>query len=185
MIYTASVYILKCVYLIIPGAFAVMTPIFVKDHFKKLAVPVDLGRTFRGKPLFGKNKTYRGFIFGTLAAMIFAYLQKVLYQFPFFQSISFVDYAGVNILLFGFLMGFGAMFGDLVKSFFKRRCNIEPGKPFMPWDQIDAVIGGFAFILPLFKPTLLMFVTVLIVSFLIHVTNRTIAYKLKFSKDRW
>jgi len=185
MIYDIALYTVKCIYLIIPGAFAIMTPMFVKNYFKWLAVPVDHGRTFGGKPLFGKNKTYRGFVFGTLAAMIFAYMQKILHQLSFFQEISFVDYNEVNIILFGFLIGFGALFGDLVKSFFKRRLGIAPGKPFMPWDQIDAVIGGFVFILPVFKPTLLMFFTVLLVSFLIHLLNRTIAYKLKLSKDRW
>ena len=178
-------YILKCIYFIVPGAFAVMTPIFVKDHFKWLAIPVDFGKTFKGKPLFGKNKTYRGFVSGVLVCIIFAYLQKFLYQSRSFHNLSFVDYYGIDILLFGFLMGFGALFGDLVKSFFKRQIGIDPGKPFMPWDQIDSVIGGFVFILPLFRPTLIMFVTVLIVSFLIHITNRTIAYKLKLSKDRW
>lgn len=56
---------------------------------------------------------------------------------------SFVNYT-VNPLIFGLLMGSGAMLGDIVKSFFKRRLNIKSGNPFPPFDQLDFILGALA-----------------------------------------
>jgi CDP-2,3-bis-(O-geranylgeranyl)-sn-glycerol synthase len=33
------------------------------------------------------------------------------------------------------------MAGDAVKSFLKRRAGIRPGRPWIPFDQIDFVVG--------------------------------------------
>ena len=177
-------YIIKCIYIIIPGALAVIIPLLVKN-LKFLDIPVDMNTKFRGKPLFGRNKTIRGFVFGIAAAIAFSFFQRWLYRFSFFEAISFVNYTEINVLLFGFLMGFGALFGDLVESFFKRQLDIKPGKPFIPWDQIDAPLGGMVFILPVYQPTLLMVASILLISFLIHIANRTIAYNLGIAKERW
>lgn len=45
-------------------------------------------------------------------------------------------------LALGLACGFGALGGDALKSLVKRRCGIAPGKPWMPADQLDFVIGG-------------------------------------------
>jgi len=58
--------------------------------------------------------------------MIAFYLQVLLY--PYVSEYTFFDYTEVNILIIGFLFGFGALLGDLVESFFKRRIGIESGK---------------------------------------------------------
>ncbi len=34
------------------------------------------------------------------------------------------------------------MGGDAAKSFVKRRLGIAPGKPWIPWDQVDFVLGA-------------------------------------------
>ena len=39
-------------------------------------------------------------------------------------------------------MGFGALLGDLIESFFKRQVGIGSGKPWFPFDQIDWVLGS-------------------------------------------
>ena len=44
--------------------------------------------------------------------------------------------------ILGFLLGFGALAGDAIKSFFKRALNIAPGKPWFPFDQLDSVLGA-------------------------------------------
>jgi len=129
--------IIEIIWFMLPGIFATMTPVFFRK-VKFLDIPIS-------KKLFGKNKTYRGFFFGIIASILIVLFQKIVYQFSFFQSISFLDYSSVNILLLGFLLGFGALFGDLVKSFFKRRLNIEPGKSFPIFDQIDFVLGIVVF----------------------------------------
>ena len=139
-------FIASVFYLMLPAYFANMAPVLVKDiHlFDFLAKPIDFGKKIKGKPILGSHKTFRGFIFGVIFALIIAYVQHILYRYPFFSSISFINYS--NWIAVGFLLGFGALFGDSVKSFFKRRVGIKPGHRFIPWDELDYTIGSLLFI---------------------------------------
>jgi CDP-2,3-bis-(O-geranylgeranyl)-sn-glycerol synthase len=38
------------------------------------------------------------------------------------------------------------MAGDAAKSFVKRRLGIPPGRPWIPWDQVDFVLGALALV---------------------------------------
>src|SRR3989344_8741788 len=98
--------IFKVAYLLVPAIFANITPVLVKKHFKKLDYPIDFGIKIFGKRIFGKNKTFRGFIFGMLISLIFALIQKLLHNYDFFKSLSLINYSSVNIILFGLLCGF-------------------------------------------------------------------------------
>ncbi|PLX25913.1 hypothetical protein C0580_00945, partial [Candidatus Parcubacteria bacterium] len=69
--------------------------------------------------------------------------QRYIYNIN--PAYAIVDYNSINIWYLGFLMGFGALFGDLVRSFVKRRVGIAPGKAWFPWDQIDFIIGAAIF----------------------------------------
>ncbi len=112
--------ILQTLWLFLPALLANLTPPLVKK-IDILNYPVDFGAKFRGQRVFGDHKTIRGLVFGVLVAMIVAYLQMMLYSYPAFQWLSIIDYPYYNVLLLGFLLGFGALFGDMVKSFFKRQ----------------------------------------------------------------
>jgi len=106
---------------ILPAAFANMAPVFVKK-VNFLNYPVDLNFKFRQKRLFGKNKTFRGLFFGVLAGAL----------------------GGILILdkiILGTILGFLALFGDLLGSLIKRQFNIAPGQMCFPLDQLDWVIG--------------------------------------------
>ena len=84
-------YLIKIIYFILPAAFANMAPVLVKK-LAALNVPLDFNMNFYGKRLFGKNKTWRGLVFGVLFAMLISLLQAYLYQFNIIKSISFLDY---------------------------------------------------------------------------------------------
>jgi|SRR3989344_3292597 len=131
--------LVKIFWFLLPAGIANIIPALVRK-WKFLDFPVDFGIYFRGERLFGQNKTWRGFVFGILGAIIFVYIQQILY--PQWMFISLINYDYVNVFYFGFLIGFGALFGDLVKSFFKRRMGISPGKPWVPFDQVDYVLGA-------------------------------------------
>lgn len=171
-------FLLKSFYFMLPAYFANMAPVIVKNWFNKLAIPIDLG-----KNIFGNNKTFRGFIFGILFAIIIAYLQFLSYRFNFFRNLSFIDYS--NWFIIGFLFGFGALFGDLVKSFIKRRLNIKPGERFVPWDQLDFVIGSLIFANIVVDITLKMILSTTIISFIGHILVNHTAYYLKMRKEKW
>ena len=178
-------YIIQALYFMLPAYFANMAPLFVRKTFNCLAIPVDGGKVWRGKPILGSHKTLRGFIFGVLAAIGLMYLQQWLYQFPSIKNVSLLNYPEINPILYGFLFGFGALFGDSVKSFFKRRINIKPGVPWFPWDQLDLVFGSLIFISFVFKPPLYVIAIVLILHPILHVLVKHIAFYLHIEKTKW
>ncbi len=177
-------FILTCFYLIIPGAVANMMPVFVR-HIDFLNISVDFNKKWRGNPIFGSHKTYRGFFFGILGAIVVSYFQKLLSVYPFFQQISFFDYTKTSFVLIGFLIGFGVLFGDLVKSFFKRRHGIKPGAKFFPWDQIDLVIGALVFISFIKIPSWQMILFFLLVGPMLHIFFNHIGYWLKIRETKF
>src|SRR5207247_9533425 len=88
---------------------------------QRLAIPLDSGRTFRGRPLFGANKTVRGFVimvpatgasFAALAGVLGGMRAGLAGLWP-------VSSADCGLL--GTWAGFGFMFGELPNSFVKRQ----------------------------------------------------------------
>lgn len=175
-------FILKCFYLMLPAYFANMAPVMVKK-ISLFAFPVDFDKKLNDKPILGKNKTFRGLVFGVIFAIVISYFQFLLYNIEFYKNLSFFNYQ--NWLLFGFLIGFGALIGDLAKSFFKRRLGIEPGAKFVPFDQTDFVVGALIFIMPIFELTLRIFIVSLLLSFVLHIIVNHIAFYLKIRNEKW
>lgn len=176
------VFILKCFYLMLPAYFANMAPVIVKK-INLLAFPVDFNQQIGNQPVLGKNKTFRGLVFGVVFALTVAYVQSLLYNVGFFKSISFFDYH--NWLLFGILMGSGALIGDLAKSFFKRRLGLKPGAKFVPFDQTDFAVGALLLIMPVFEITLTIFIVSLVLSFVLHIAVNHLSFYLKIRNEKW
>jgi CDP-2,3-bis-(O-geranylgeranyl)-sn-glycerol synthase len=183
---------LKSIYFIVPAYFANMAPVLAQKIklFENLNKPIDSGIELSDKqPLFGKNKTYRGFAVAIIAGLIGAYLQMWLYNYSFFKSVSLgIDYSNpLNPLFLGILLGVGALVGDLVKSFFKRRIAIKSGKSFVPWDQIDFVLGSYLFVMPIYYSYInwLLILSSLIMSFFFHIIVNHAAFYLGIRKEKW
>ncbi len=177
-----SLFALKCLYLMLPAYFANMAPVIARK-INLFAYPIDFNKQINKNPIFGKNKTYRGLVFGVVFALAIAFAQFLLYGAEVFRNISFFDYQNWHI--FGILMGLGALLGDLVKSFFKRRIGIEPGEKFVPFDQTDFVVGALLFIIPVFDLTLKIFIFSLVLSFLLHIAVNHAAFYLKIRNEKW
>jgi len=175
-------FVLQVVGLIIPAGVANMAPVLSSRTFKFLAKPVDLNKTFRGIRIFGDHKTWRGVIIAPLAGLLIFYLQRYLYQFGFFEELSFFNYESMSPL-FGLMLGLGAIVGDLIKSFFTRQMKIKPGKSWFPFDQIDWILGAFVFALPLYVPTLPMIAVAIFAGIVLHILTNLIGYALKIKKD--
>lgn len=175
-------YLIKIILFLLPAAIANMAPIvFKKVNF--LNYPIDFNKKFLGKPLLGNHKTFRGFFFGIICAIIVVYLQAYFYEF--IKDYSIVRYSEINILFFGFLMGFGALLGDSIKSFFKRRIKINPGKVWMPFDQIDWIIGAYAFSLIYVKMDWIFFISLLVFGFFGHLITNYVGYKIGLKKNKF
>ena len=115
---------LAVIYLFLPAIAANIAPVLADSDnlFPSLNKPLDKGHSYNNKRILGDNKTIRGVIVGTLAGALVGLLQG-------------------NLLL-GLGMGLGALWGNAFKSLIKRRLDIKPGAGWMPWDQIDFVIGA-------------------------------------------
>jgi len=174
--------ILISIYLMLPAYLANMMPVFVKK-INFLNYPVDFNKKFKNKPILGTHKTFRGLFFGIIVGIIIAYIQYLLRNYSFFANISLLNYE--YWILIGFLLGFGALVGDMAKSFFKRRVNIKPGAKFIPWDQLDYSIGSLLFISIIFIPSWQIILTVLILNFLLHISANHIGYYLKIREVKW
>ncbi|MFH2020457.1 MAG: CDP-archaeol synthase [archaeon] len=170
--------ILQVIYFMLPAYAATIAPVFA-NKISFLNFPVDFGYKLGKCRLFGKNKTYRGFFFGTIAALMVALAQANLYQISAIRKISLVDYN--NPALTGFILGFGALFGDLVKSFFKRRQGIREGVDWIPYDQADFVIGTFVLGASIMNIAMYYWLINIIISPLLHfiVVRISILHKIR------
>jgi CDP-2,3-bis-(O-geranylgeranyl)-sn-glycerol synthase len=166
-----------------------MTPPLAKKAgiLKSLAKPIDSNRTFRGKPILGSHKTWRGAVCGIIVAILVSFLQSWLYRFPLIQDISLMNYQKINVLLFGFLISSGAILGDLVSAFFKRRLALKPGAKFIPLDQINYVIGDFVLfsLTPFFKIKISIWIALFFLTFFLHIIINRLGYNLKLHSAKW
>jgi len=174
--------ILKSLFLMLPAYFANMAPVFAKK-IDFLDYPIDFNKKLNKKPILGSHKTFRGLFFGVLAGLIIACIQYLLKDYSFFSNISLLDYS--NWLLIGLLLSFGALAGDIVKSFVKRQLNIKPGKSFIPWDQIDYTLGSLVFISIIYIPSIEIIITAIIINFLLHIIANQLGYYLGLQKVKF
>ncbi len=136
--------------------------------------PIDGGKKFSdGRPIFGPGKTIRGFIGGLIAGTIFAVLQGL-------AAGSLPSYA-----LRGFLFSLGALIGDLLGSFVKRRMNMERGAPAPVMDQLGFVIVAMLFAGLVFTPSWEVVVTILIITLPIHLITNIVGHRLKLKDKPW
>ena len=116
------------------------------QSLKKFNFPIDFYVKIRGKRILGDHKTVRGFLAAILFGIVSCFLEVLIYSNSYsIRELIPIDYYTINPIILGALLGFGALIGDALKSFFKRRINIEPGMSWFPFDQIDYIIGGIVF----------------------------------------
>jgi len=79
-------------------------------------------------------------------------------------------------------LGFGALFGDTAKSFFKRQKGIQPGRSWFPFDQVDYIVGGVAFSLLYIRLSFVEYILLFIVWFLMHPLTTFVGYLLRLRR---
>lgn len=175
--------ILFALWFFAPVGIANASPVFANrvPILQKLGMPIDGGRTFRGKRIFGDHKTLRGLLAGTLFGFLTTTLQMFLFDnFSFFENISrSVDYSSPVVLLMGAALGFGALAGDAIKSFFKRQFSVPSGQSWFPFDQIDYIVGAILISLPFVTLDIKDYLVIAIVWFLIHPAATIVGWLLK------
>ena len=146
------------------------------DLYASWKEPIDGGRKFRGKRIFGDSKTWRGVAVAVIGSIATVFLQKHV-LFDVAQTLAVVDYAQVSVLMLGTAIGASAMAGELPNSFVKRRLGIAPGSTarrpvrrvaFWVWDQVDLLTLSWPALLPWVHPTLGLVTASFVLALVVH-----------------
>lgn len=133
--------------------------------------PIDGGKKLSdGYRIFGDGKTIRGFVLGLLVGSIAGVLQSVIWSRP----------GGWSVVIF---LALGALLGDLVGSFIKRRGGLQRGRPAPGLDQLGFVVGALLIASTVIVPEWKVIVTLLVLTPFIHLTTNFAGYKMGFKPE--
>lgn len=148
--------------------------------------PMDLGLKWQdGQRVLGDGKTIKGLIGGTACGITAGLLQ--IYVASIF-GIQFVPTITAIITL-----SFGALLGDIVKSFFKRRIGFVRGAEFPLIDQLDFVAGAWI-LTYIFDPVWFtkyfisspwIILSILVLTPILHRLTNIFGYNIKLKKEPW
>ena len=163
--------LLELVWLMLPAYCANMAPPFVK-FWHGWNRPIH-------RRLLGDHKTMVGFGLGVAVAVGAAFVQSRLSP-----AVSLL-WSPDGWLAVGLASGVGALGGDAIKSFCKRRLGIAPGVSWIPADQLDFVVGaliGLAIFVPFSLSEVLM---VLGFTFVADIAINQIAFRVGIRDTAW
>ncbi len=121
--------------------------------------------------LFGENKTVEGFAGGLAGGTLASVLLNVL---------------GLHTVAEGFVLSLGALLGDLLGAFVKRRLGLAPGAPAPLLDQLDFVFGSIALRTLIFGYVEWVRVAMIIaITPFLHLATNAVAYLLHLKKHPW
>ena len=152
----------ETIYVYLPAYIANATPVVLSG-----GGPLDRGSNWiDGKPLFGDHKTIRGTLSGLAAGFLIGLA----------QGSPFV----------GALLSVGAIGGDLIVSFFKRRMNLKPGALLPIADQMGFIIFAVILVgLTEQAPSWDQALGILVATLPIHYISNLVAWALKLKSNPW
>lgn len=114
-------------------------------------VPLDGGLTWRGRRIFGENKTVRGAVVMVAATALASGLLRLASGAHALTAHGLAT-ADIHPLAWGALLGAGYVAGELPNSFLKRQLDVSPGTAargglgplFWVVDQCDSLAGVLA-----------------------------------------
>jgi len=140
-------------YTVIIQAFWIVIPIYVANASAVIVgggVPIDFGKNWKdGRRILGDGKTWRGLFAGTFLGMTAGFGLAVAAKYigsSEYAYLGLTDFEGFPMMiLILFSLCFGALLGDVIESFFKRRVGKDRGQDWIPFDQLDFLIGALIF----------------------------------------
>jgi CDP-2,3-bis-(O-geranylgeranyl)-sn-glycerol synthase len=162
--------VVQLLYFMAPAYAANMAPPFVR-YWRGWNPPIS-------RRWLGSHKTVVGFGAGILSAVTTTFLQ------------SRIAWEGALVapepwITLGLRFGLGAMAGDAAKSFIKRCVGIAAGRPWVPWDQIDFVLGALALVWGAAALSWADLATIVGLSVVGHILVNHLGYWLGIRDVRW
>ena len=167
--------IAQALWLIIPAYAAnAFPPVVHGTH------PLDFGKNLNRHRILGDGKTIEGTVAGISFGTFIGIIQIFMWQYlP--QEIGLMK---TNIALV-VLLSIGAILGDIVGAFFKRRLSIERGKPAPVLDQLDFLVGALIFGSLVYTPPSLIILILIVITPILHLLTNRIGYILGIKKTPW
>lgn len=155
--------------------------------------PIDFGRTMRdGERVFGDGKTWRGLAGGVASGAVLGLVLSLIVT-PFAPAWSFGQpwYVALSVSAW---LALGALCGDLLGAFVKRRRHLPRGAKAPLLDQYDFVLGGlvFAAFIPAWSlerffqgDALLGLVAIILITPLLHRAVNIAGYRMGKKREPW
>lgn len=151
----------QAIWFILPAYVANGTPVVFGG-----GPPIDGGKKLSdGFRIFGDGKTTQGFLLGLLGGIIIGLIQNFIWGRPGGWTISI-------------LLALGALLGDLVGSFLKRRMGLRRGSSAIGLDQLEFLVGALLLASIIEIPKIAVIITLLIATPFIHKGTNYVGYKL-------
>jgi CDP-2,3-bis-(O-geranylgeranyl)-sn-glycerol synthase len=139
--------VLTALWLMLPAYLSNMVPVFIGG-----GAPIDLGRSWKdGRRILGDGKTWRGLLLGPVVAALLTWPLQLAASTSWGRpgALGTDGFPGWGPspwwFVMAFALGLGALAGDAIESFFKRRRGFDRGERWIPFDQLDFVVGALAF----------------------------------------
>lgn len=139
-------------YELVIQAFWLILPAYIANASALLlggGLPIDFGKKWSdGNRILGNGKTWRGLFIGTFIGMTSGFGFSIISKFAFNIDfpIKINDFTGFPLMIpILFSLCFGALMGDIIESFFKRRIGKKRGENWIPFDQLDFILGVLFF----------------------------------------
>ena len=201
---------LECMFVVL----VIMVPAYLANTIAVLTggkYPIDQGKRHSdGNRILGDGKTWSGLIGGTIGGIIVGWgvalmifntelgkehiVVNILYNDPTFTNHWLWGNNGsYDKLLIFFLLSFGALFGDMVASFYKRRQNLQRGDKFAILDMYDFIFMSLLLCFIFQRDWLLSWIldgwvplfTILVLTPFLHRGVNIIGYKLGVKNEPW
>lgn len=181
--------ILLALWFFLPAGVANVSPVLANKFplLHRWKTPLDFGKSWRGKRIFGDNKTWRGLLFGVAMAVLTIWIQQRIWWHAsldneFLNEAGRLMHFGRNFWLVGTALGLGALAGDALESLVKRRKNVPEGHTWFPFDQIDYILGGLVLVAPFVRLTFNGYALVIVLWTGIHLIASYLGYVLRLKE---
>lgn len=171
------------VFLLLLQALWFIAPAYVANGFPPMVRgrrSLDLGKKLGRHPVFGAGKTFEGTAGGILAGLLFGFLQ-ISYQSQLPQELGLAEMS----LPLVFALSIGAIVGDLIGAFIKRRMGMKRGEPALFLDQLDFLLASVLLAGFFYVPSKEIILTLFILTPPAHWLTNYMAYRLKIKKTPW
>ena len=150
--------------------------------------PLDFGKKLKGKRILGDGKTIEGTVAGFLGGLFWGYI-LILFQTYVQINPGVVINQDIGLVVMDWpliiLIIIGALLGDIIGSFIKRRLDLSRGTKFPIIDQTGFVVVALLIAAPLYIPSLGAIAFIIASTIFVHLFGNYIAYKTKLKNVPW